>query len=111
MGRALALALAALAALAGPAAAQQPLGAWGTTGKAPNQFQRLGGIAADAGGYVYAADHSGGGVLKYTATGEYVRTIGRPRPPKTSAIPRPSTRSGCPRASPSGRTATSTWSK
>jgi sugar lactone lactonase YvrE len=79
VGRALALALAALAFAAGaaPAPAQQPLGSWGQTGKAPNQFQNLGGIATDGRGYVYAADHTGGGVLKYTATGQYVRTIGR----------------------------------
>ena len=80
MGRALAIALAALAAassLPGAAAAQQPLASWGATGKAPNQFQKLGGIAADARGYVYVADYTGGGVLKYTATGQYVRTIGR----------------------------------
>jgi DNA-binding beta-propeller fold protein YncE len=77
VGRGLAAALAAVAALAAPAAAQQPLGTWGATGRAPDQFQRLGGIAADARGYVYAADYQGGGVLKYTATGQYVRTIGR----------------------------------
>jgi DNA-binding beta-propeller fold protein YncE len=79
VGRALALAFAALAFPAGaaPAPAQQPLASWGQTGKAPNQFQKLGGIATDARGYVYAADYNGGGVLKYTATGQYVRTIGR----------------------------------
>jgi streptogramin lyase len=77
VGRALAVVLAALVALAAPAGAQQPLATWGATGKAPNQFQKLGGIAADARGYVYAADNDGGGVLKYTATGQYVRTIGR----------------------------------
>jgi DNA-binding beta-propeller fold protein YncE len=77
VGRALALALVGLAALAASAGAQQPLASWGATGKAPNQFQKLGGIAADARGYVYAADSNGGGVLKYTATGQYVRTIGR----------------------------------
>ena len=48
MGRALAAAVAALTALAAPAAAQQPLASWGATGRAPNQFQKLGGIAADA---------------------------------------------------------------
>ena len=88
MGRALAAAVAALTALAAPAGAQQPLASWGATGRAPNQFQKLGGIAADAQGYVYAADRTGGGVLKYTATGQYVRTIGRPLPPKNSATPR-----------------------
>jgi DNA-binding beta-propeller fold protein YncE len=77
VGRALAAALAALALAASAAPAQQPLASWGQTGKAPNQFQKLGGTAADARGYVYAADHGGGGVLKYTATGDYVRTIGR----------------------------------
>jgi DNA-binding beta-propeller fold protein YncE len=77
VGRALALALAALAVTSAAAAAQQPLATWGATGRAPNQFQKLGGIAADARGYVYAADYNGGGVLKYTATGQYVRTIGR----------------------------------
>jgi sugar lactone lactonase YvrE len=89
VGRALAIALAALAALPAAAAAQQPLASWGATGRAPNQFQKLGGIAADARGYVYAADHSGGGVLKYTATGQYVRTIGRPRPPQNYGDPAP----------------------
>lgn len=89
MGRALALALAGLAALASCAAAQQPLASWGATGKAPNQFQKLGGIAADANGYVYAADYNGGGVLKYTATGQYVRTFGRPKPPKNVGDPAP----------------------
>jgi streptogramin lyase len=89
VGRALAIALAALGALAGPAAAQQPLASWGATGRAPNQFQKLGGIAADDRGYVYAADYNGGGVLKYTATGQYVRTFGRPRPPKNVGDPEP----------------------
>jgi streptogramin lyase len=77
VGRALAAALAALALAASAAPAQQPLASWGQTGKGPNQFQKLGGIATDARGYVYAADYTGGGVLKYTATGAYVRTIGR----------------------------------
>jgi hypothetical protein len=54
VGRALAIAAAALA-LAAPARAQQPLTSWGATGRAPNQFQKLGGIAADDRGYVYAA--------------------------------------------------------
>ena len=89
MGRALAAAVAALAAMAAPAGAQQPLATWGATGRAPNQFQKLGGIAADAQGYVYAADCTGGGVLKYTATGQYVRTIGRPLPPKNYGDPAP----------------------
>jgi streptogramin lyase len=89
VGRALAIALAALAALASAAAAQQPLATWGATGRAPNQYQKLGGIAADASGYVYAADAYGGGVLKYTATGQYVRTFGRPRPPKNTGDPDP----------------------
>ena len=89
MGRALAVVVAALAAMAAPAGAQQPLASWGATGRAPNQYQKLGGIAADARGYVYAADHSGGGVLKYTATGQYVRTIGRPRPPQNYGDPAP----------------------
>jgi DNA-binding beta-propeller fold protein YncE len=61
----------------GLAAALVALGAWGATGNGPDQFQRLGGIAADTRGYVYAADYQGGGVLKYTASGQYVRTIGR----------------------------------
>jgi DNA-binding beta-propeller fold protein YncE len=73
----------------GLAAALVALGAWGATGKAPDQFQRLGGIAADARGYVYAADYQGGGVLKYTATGQYVRTIGRPRKPANIGDPAP----------------------
>jgi DNA-binding beta-propeller fold protein YncE len=77
VGRALALGLATLALTACAAPAQQPLASWGQTGRAPNQFQKLGGIATDRRGYVYAADYSGGGVLKYTATGQYVRTIGR----------------------------------
>ncbi len=89
MGHGLAAALAAVAALAAPAGAQQPIGTWGATGRAPDQFQRLGGIAADARGYVYAADYQGGGVLKYTATGQYVRTIGRPRPPASIGDPEP----------------------
>jgi sugar lactone lactonase YvrE len=89
VGRALAVVVAALAAMAAPAGAQQPLASWGATGRAPNQYQRLGGIAADTRGYVYAADHSGGGVLKYTATGQYVRTIGRPRPPQNYGDPAP----------------------
>jgi streptogramin lyase len=89
VGRALVLALAALAALASSAAAQQPLASWGATGRAPNQYQKLGGIAADANGYVYAADYNGGGVLKYTATGQYVRTFGRPRPPANYGDPTP----------------------
>ena len=88
MGRALAIAAAALA-LAAPARAQQPLTSWGATGRAPNQFQKLGGIAADDRGYLYAADYNGGGVLKYTATGQYVRTFGRPRPPKNVGDPDP----------------------
>jgi sugar lactone lactonase YvrE len=65
-------------ALALAAVALVPLGSWGQTGRAQTQYERLGGIAADARGYVYAADTEGGGVLKYTATGAYVRTIGRP---------------------------------
>jgi sugar lactone lactonase YvrE len=89
VGRALAIALAALALIASSAAAQQPLATWGATGRAPNQYQKLGGIAADARGYVYAADYNGGGVLKYTATGQYVRTFGRPRPPKSIGDPDP----------------------
>jgi hypothetical protein len=96
VGRALAGPLAALVLVAtAPAAtAQQPLTGWGQTGKAPNQLQKLGGIAADARGYVYAADYTGGGVLKYTATGEYVRTIGRRPsnfrdPPRNDQILRP----------------------
>ena len=89
MGRPLAIALAALAVTASAAAAQQPLATWGATGRAPNQFQKLGGIAADARGYVYAADYNGGGVLKYTATGQYVRTFGRPRPPRNTGDPDP----------------------
>jgi sugar lactone lactonase YvrE len=89
VGRPLAIALAALAVTASSAAAQQPLGTWGATGRAPTQFQKLGGIAADARGYVYAADYNGGGVLKYTATGQYVRTFGRPRPPKNYGDPPP----------------------
>jgi sugar lactone lactonase YvrE len=89
VGRPLAIALAALAVTASAAAAQQPLATWGATGRAPNQYQKLGGIAADGRGYVYAADHNGGGVLKYTATGQYVRTFGRPRPPKNSGDPDP----------------------
>ena len=66
MGRALAAAaaLALTEALPSPAAGQQPLATWGATGTAPNQFQKLGGIAVDPGGYVYAADYTGGGVLK-----------------------------------------------
>jgi hypothetical protein len=51
--------LAALALAASAARAQEPLASWGQTGKAPNQFQKLGGIAADARGYVYVADHNG----------------------------------------------------
>jgi DNA-binding beta-propeller fold protein YncE len=91
VGRGLAAALVAAATVAAaePAAAQQPLASWGATGKAPDQFQRLGGIAADARGYVYAADYQGGGVLKYTATGQYVRTFGRPRPPRNIGDPAP----------------------
>jgi hypothetical protein len=84
------MAIAALALIASSAAAQQPLATWGATGsRAPNQYQKLGGIAADARGYVYAADYNGGGVLKYTATGQYVRTFGRPRPPKNIGGPDP----------------------
>jgi sugar lactone lactonase YvrE len=89
VGRPLALALAGLAALASSAVAQQPLATWGATGRAPNQFQKLGGIAADGRGYVYAADYQRGGVLKYTATGQYVRTFGRPQPPKYNGDPDP----------------------
>jgi sugar lactone lactonase YvrE len=66
-------------ALALAAVALTPLGSWGQTGRAQHQYQRVGGIAADARGYVYVADTQGGGVLKYTATGGYVRTIGRPK--------------------------------
>jgi len=77
VGRALALALAGLALAAPAGLAQQPLASWGQTGKGPNQFQKLGGIATDTRGYLYAADYTGGGILKYTATGQYVRTIGR----------------------------------
>ena len=89
MGRAVAAAAALALTAVVPSAAdgQQPLATWGATGTAPNQFQKLGGIAVDGGGYVYAADYTGGGVLKYTATGQYVRTIGRPRPPKHSGDP------------------------
>jgi sugar lactone lactonase YvrE len=89
VGRALAAAAVGLAVLAAPAGAQQPLASWGATGRAPNQFQKLGGIAADDRGYVYAGDYNGGGVLKYTATGQYVRTFGRPRPPKNVGDPEP----------------------
>jgi hypothetical protein len=77
VGRALAICAHGAGGDPATAAAQQPLATWGATGRAPNQFQKLGGIAADARGYVYAADSNGGGVLKYTATGQYVRTIGR----------------------------------
>jgi streptogramin lyase len=59
------------------AAALVVLGAFGQTGSAPYQYEKLGGIAADARGYVYAADNQRGGVLKYTTAGAYVRTIGR----------------------------------
>jgi DNA-binding beta-propeller fold protein YncE len=89
VGRALALAVLALAVLAAPAAAQQPLGAWGQTGSAPYQYRELGGVAADGRGYVYAADNQGGGVLKYTTAGAYVRTIGRPKPPRNIGDPPP----------------------
>jgi hypothetical protein len=74
---------------AAPAAAQEPLGAWGQTGSAQFQYKRLGGVAADARGYVYAADTEGGGVLKYTTAGAYVRTLGRPKPPAHIGDPPP----------------------
>jgi DNA-binding beta-propeller fold protein YncE len=78
-------------AVALAAVALVPLGSWGQTGRAQTQYVRLGGIAADARGYVYAADTDGGGVLKYTQTGAYVRTIGRPKtrfgdPPRPDQI-------------------------
>jgi sugar lactone lactonase YvrE len=78
-------------ALALAAVALVPLSSWGETGRAQHQYTRLGGIAADARGYVYVADTDGGGVLKYTATGAYVRTIGRPKvrygdPPRPDQI-------------------------